>query len=68
MSRYYYYTRILHYDLPKAYAEMEKEIFLTRRTIEDIVQKNWDMVREFKNTKPEPTFFKKKFPFMVWAA
>lgn len=66
ICRYYYYVKILGRQYPVTIKALEDEVFLTGRTIIDTIAKNHELLKQLHTTKPEPKYFKTKFPFIMW--
>lgn len=66
ISRYYFYAKMQGYQYQASLDIVGAELFLTERTVVDIIQKNRDLLKHINSSKPEVKVFKAKFPFMVW--
>lgn len=66
IARYYYYYKIDPHQYPAILKLLSSELFLTERTIQDLLQKNQDMLKHFYTCRPNVKIFKNKFPHFVW--
>lgn len=66
VCRHYYYTRIVELQYARALERLEDELYLSQRTIINIVNDNYTLLKKINAEKPEAKYFKQKFPFMVW--
>ncbi len=66
ICRHYYYTRIVELQYARALERLEDELYLSQRTIINIVNDNYTLLKKINSEKPEVKYFKTKFPFMVW--
>jgi hypothetical protein len=66
VSRHYYYGKIYRYHYDDLMKVLSDELFLTIRTIQDILQKNNDLLRHVYSSNPDVQVFRDKFPQYVW--
>lgn len=66
VSRYYYYVRLRGFQYHNALKQLEKELFLTERTITNILMGERAFLNELKKHTSDVFVFRKKYPFMVW--
>jgi hypothetical protein len=64
--RYYYYIKIKEKQYEATIRILERELFITQRTIVDTMSQDTAILRELNMVKPGISHFKKTFPFMVW--
>lgn len=66
ICRYYYHIKIVSRQYIATIKLLERETFLTERTIIDALQKNSDTLKLLAAAKPTIKYFKDKFPFYHW--
>jgi hypothetical protein len=66
LHRFYFKGKIERKLYPDVLMELKKELFLSVRTIQDILQDKSEQVLEIKKLKPTAKELQKMFPFMVW--
>lgn len=67
VHRYWYLIKIKDLNYPCALDQLKnEEFFLTQRTISLAIQSNFHILSEIKAIRPDVSFFRKKYPFMVW--
>ena len=66
IHRYYYYSKIELKQYENVLSELEKEFFLAPITIVKIVHTNIEMLKNINKSKPQKSYFKGLFPFVVW--
>ncbi len=66
VCRHYYYTRIKELQYHRTLERLEKEVFLSKITIINIVAANNKLLKAINADKPGVKYFREKFPFMVW--
>ena len=65
--RYYYHAKIQEKKYMKALTTLEKELFLSTRTITDILSEHNAQLQELVRTKkPTVKELRELFPMMVW--
>lgn len=67
VHRYWYYIKIKGLNYPKTLRQLETaEFFLTQRSIAWIISRNFHIINELKASRPDVSFFRKKYPFINW--
>jgi len=66
VCRYYFHVKIQGRQYEKALETLESEIFLSQRTIIDIINKNSLKLKELQQLKPNVKYFRAKYPFLNW--
>lgn len=67
ICRYYYYVKIVGNQYHTTLAILEKEFFLTERTMIDMLSRNSGILKHLQTTKPSLKYFRDKFPWMAWS-
>ncbi len=66
IHRYYFYSKIAEKQYENVLSELENEFFLAPITIIHIVHANIEMLKNLNKEKPQRSYFKGLFPFVVW--
>lgn len=66
VSRYYYFVKLRGFQYHTTLKQLEKELFLTQRTITNILMGERAFLNELKKHNTDVPVFKKKYPFMLW--
>lgn len=67
VCRYYYHIKIAAMQYEATLQKLEnEEIFLSQRTITDILNANSNLLRNLHNTKPDLKYFRNKYPHFIW--
>lgn len=67
IHRYYYHIKIKQRQYLHTLRVLERdELFLTERTIIDIVQKESAALKKLHEKSPDVRYFRAKFPMWVW--
>lgn len=66
IHRYYYYVKVEKKQYPDVLSTLENELFIAKQTIVNMVAGNSSLLKELNTVKPVVSYFKKKYPFMVW--
>lgn len=66
VCRHYYYTRIMELQYQRTLEKLENELYLSQRTIIDIINNNHKLLSSINSQKPAAKYFRTRFPFMVW--
>src|SRR6476620_11999031 len=66
VCRYYFHIKIQGRQYEKALETLEGEIFLSQRTLIDIINKNSLKLKELHQLKPNIKYFRAKYPFLNW--
>lgn len=67
ICRYYFHIKIMgrQYEATLEILE-QQEIYLSQRTIINILNENSTLLRNLHNTKPDLKYFRNKYPHFVW--
>lgn len=66
ICRYYYYSKILRLNYTDVLINLEKEFFITQRTIVDIVQKNSEYLKHLLTEKKTLKAIINEYDFLKW--
>jgi hypothetical protein len=67
VARYYYYVRFnREWRYEYIIETLSKEFYLSTITIPELIQNNDRQLQVLKNEKPDKSWFKKKWPHLVW--
>ena len=66
VHRYYYYIKISRKQYQDTLTILEEEFSLSQRTIINIISQEHTALRTLNSSKPDTTFFKRKYPYYVW--
>lgn len=66
ICRYYYHVKIIGCQYSVALSALENEMFITKRTIVDTIQKHHSLLKELHHIKPDIKYFRSKFSFLQW--
>ena len=65
-SRYYYYAKMRCLKYPNVLEALSEELFLSERTIQNILMENSSQLNLIIKARHGTKFFKDKFPYLVW--
>lgn len=66
ICRYYYYIKIQGRQYDKALELLQDEVFLSVRTIIDIINRDRGQLKTLQQLKPDLKYFRTKYPFLNW--
>lgn len=67
ICRYYYHIKIIGRQYESTLELLEQqEVFLSQRTLVDIISNNQPLLRNLHNTRPDVKYFRHKYPHFVW--
>lgn len=66
ICRYYYYIKIVGTQYHVTFTLLEKEFFLTERTMIDMLARNSGILKHLHSTKPTLKYFRDKYHWMSW--
>lgn len=66
LARYYWYGEFTEKRYPTIMKNLSSEFFLTERTIADIIQIEFGVLKNLRTMKPPETYFKRQWPHLVW--
>jgi hypothetical protein len=66
VCRYYYFIKVEERQYEKTLDLLANEIFLSKRTIIDIIAANNNLLGNLHRTKPDIKYFRNKYPHIVW--
>lgn len=66
VARYYFYGKFTDKRYSKILEDLSREFFLSTVTIPEVLDENFESLNELRNQQPTESFFKKKWPHLVW--
>lgn len=66
IHRYYYLVKIQGRQYQATLEQLERELFIAQATIINNVSEERTLLRELNAQKPDISYFKKKYPWIVW--
>jgi hypothetical protein len=66
VDRYFFYGKYYGLSYNRILDELEKEFFISKGTIPDIISDNIDQLRSIKKVAPVRADLKKKWPHLDW--
>lgn len=66
VDRYYYYGKFEQWRYSYILDTLSTQFFISTITIAEAIEDNFDQLAALKRDKPQPAYFKKKYPHLVW--
>lgn len=66
IHRYYYLVKIQGRQYQATLEQLEQELFIAQATIINNVSEERTLLKALNAQKPDVSFFKKKYPWIVW--
>ncbi len=64
--RFYYKSKMLRRLYPDCIKELSREVWLTKITLQKLIQANGDAILQIKKQAPTVKDLQKKFPWIIW--
>lgn len=66
IHRHYYYAKLKGRQYQDVLTELEREFFISQRTIIDVIMRHGPALRRLHDTKPTIRQMRDRYPFLTW--